>query len=104
MKSTTILLITAFLSFGLTNYASAKTPSIKSSTTKQNTQIISVNLNKADAKEIAKVLKGIGIKKAQAIVDYRKKHGDFKAVEEIASVKGIGVSTIAKNHKYIRLK
>jgi len=78
----------------------AKTASVKSS----SEQTISINLNKAGAKEIAKALKGVGLKKAQAIVEYREKHGDFKAVEELASVKGIGVATIAKNHNRISLK
>ncbi|MCF6193416.1 MAG: helix-hairpin-helix domain-containing protein [Kangiellaceae bacterium] len=67
-------------------------------------QATSVNLNTANAKQIAKALKGIGMKKAEAIIAYRTKHGDFKAIEELASVKGIGVATIAKNHNRIALK
>ena len=62
-----------------------------------------INLNKANAKDIALALKGVGLVKAQAIIMYRKKHGDFKAIEELASVKGIGVATIAKNHSKILL-
>jgi competence protein ComEA len=46
-----------------------------------------VNLNKATAKELAKV-KGLNASKAKAIVIYRKKHGDFKAVEDLKEVKG----------------
>ncbi len=46
-----------------------------------------VNLNKATAKELAKV-QGLNASKARAIVSYRKKHGDFKSVEELKDVKG----------------
>ena len=46
-----------------------------------------VNLNKATAKELAKV-QGLNVTKAKAIVSYRKKHGDFKSVDELKDVKG----------------
>jgi len=55
-----------------------------------------VNINEADASEISESLKGIGIKKAQAIVDYREKNGHFTTVEDLALVKGIGVKTVSK--------
>ena len=57
----------------------------------------SVNINKADAETIAKALKGIGPKKAEAIIQYRKEHGDFKTLQELESVKGIGDKIIAVN-------
>jgi len=47
----------------------------------------SINLNKADTKQLNQ-LKGIGKSKAQAIVNYRKAHGAFKSVDELAKVKG----------------
>jgi competence protein ComEA len=46
-----------------------------------------LNLNKASAKELAKV-KGLNPNKAKAIVAYRKKHGDFKSVDDLKEVKG----------------
>lgn len=54
-----------------------------------------VNINKADVAEL-ETLKGLGVKKAQAIVDYRKANGDFKAVADLAHVKGIGVKMVAR--------
>lgn len=51
------------------------------------TQGDKVNLNKANAKELAKV-KGVNANKAKAIVAYRKKQGDFKSVEDLKNVKG----------------
>ncbi len=63
----------------------------------------SVNINTADAKAIAKNLKGVGLKKAQAIIVYRKKHGVFKTVESLAKVKGIGFKTVEKNRANISI-
>lgn len=56
-----------------------------------------VDINAADAPTMAKAIKGIGMKKAEAIVAYRKQHGGFKSVDELAKVKGIGKGTVAKN-------
>ena len=47
------------------------------------------NTNTAGADE-PKALPGIGRAKAEAIVEYRKQHGNFKSVEELKNVKGIG--------------
>ena len=63
-----------------------------------------VNINKASAQEIADSLNGIGIIKAEAIVDYRKKEGNFSSLDELSNVKGIGEKTVAKNKKDIKLK
>jgi len=62
-----------------------------------------VNINTANAQAISKNLKGIGLKKAQAIVEYRKKHGVFKTVDSLAKVKGIGFKTVEKNRKNISI-
>jgi competence protein ComEA len=56
-----------------------------------------VDINTADAQTLSKAIKGIGIKKAEAIVAYRKEHGAFKSVDDLAKVKGIGKGTVAKN-------
>ncbi|MGW8248083.1 MAG: ComEA family DNA-binding protein [Acidiferrobacterales bacterium] len=56
-----------------------------------------VDINTANAMVISKTLKGIGIKKAQAIVAYREKNGKFKTVEDLVKVKGIGKKTVAMN-------
>lgn len=56
-----------------------------------------ININTADAKTIAESLTGIGIKKAEAIVEYRKTNGPFKAVEDLLKIKGIGEKTLDKN-------
>ena len=63
-----------------------------------------VNINTADAAEIADALNGVGLSKAQAIVDYREAHGLFSQAEEIVSVRGIGESTYEKNKSDILVK
>lgn len=56
-----------------------------------------VNINTADAPSLSAAIKGVGEKKAQAIVQYRKEHGPFKSVDELANVPGIGEKTVEKN-------
>ena len=48
-----------------------------------------VNINTADAAELA-ALPGIGKVLAQRILDYRRVHGSFSAVEQLTNVEGIG--------------
>ena len=63
-----------------------------------------VNINTADAATIDRVLLNVGPAKAQAIVDYRKANGPFKSAEELAMVKGIGLSTVEQNRDRIELR
>jgi competence protein ComEA len=62
-----------------------------------------VNVNTADAKELAAALNGVGEKKAQLIVDFRTKNGDFKSINDLLYVKGVGPKLIKKNKDDIRL-
>ena len=48
-----------------------------------------VNINTATKEELT-TLKGVGDKRAQEIIDYRKKHGNFKSVDDLEKVPGIG--------------
>ena len=52
-----------------------------------------VNINVAVSAELETLL-GIGSRLAQRIVDYRSEHGAFKAIEELANVKGISAATV----------
>lgn len=60
-----------------------------------------LNINTAGAAEIQDKLNGIGAKKAQAIVEYREKHGKFLNVEQLMEVPGIGKATLEKNRDKI---
>ena len=60
-----------------------------------------VDVNTADAETLAQAMHGIGIRKAQAIVDYRQKNGPFKSLDELTNVKGIGKKTLEVNRETI---
>ncbi len=62
-----------------------------------------VDINSADAETISKELKGIGLSKAEAIVEYRRKHGPFKSASDLSLVKGIGERTVEINKADIRV-
>ncbi|NOZ13303.1 MAG: helix-hairpin-helix domain-containing protein [Acidobacteria bacterium] len=73
----------------------------KINTVQQHTQII--NINKASVDQLT-TLKGIGLKKAQAIVAFRTQNGNFKKVEDIMLVKGIGQKLFDKMKPFITVK
>lgn len=77
-------------------------PAASKNTSSQTSQ--KVNINTASAEEIATKLKGIGLKKAQAIVAHREANGQFASKEALTAVKGIGDSTLAQNSELISLK
>jgi competence protein ComEA len=60
-----------------------------------------VDINHADAKTLAESLSGIGLVKAEAIVAWRKSHGPFLHIEDLAAVDGIGERTIEANRDAI---
>jgi competence protein ComEA len=62
-----------------------------------------VDVNTADAETISTELKGIGLSKANAIVEYRKKHGPFRSADDLSLVKGIGERTVELNRSDIKV-
>lgn len=62
-----------------------------------------ININRASEGELIS-LNGIGSSKAQAIILYREMFGDFKTVDELAKVKGIGAKTVEKNRGRLRVQ
>lgn len=52
-----------------------------------------VNVNRANSAQL-QTLNGIGPTKADAILKYRKAHGQFRSVDELVNVKGIGPKTL----------
>lgn len=64
---------------------------------------VSVNINAADIEDLV-TLKGIGEKKAEAIIAWREQHGSFESVEQLLEVKGIGETTLAQNQHRLTLE
>jgi competence protein ComEA len=60
-----------------------------------------VDINTADAETLAMALDGIGLAKAREIVAYREQNGEFKTIEDLEEVRGIGPATIARNRDRI---
>ena len=54
-----------------------------------------ININTANKEQLMKI-SGVGKTKAEAIISYREKNGDFKKKEDITKVRGIGKSTFEK--------
>lgn len=61
-----------------------------------------VNINTADVQELTK-LKGVGEKKAEAIIAWRNENGGFKTVDDLLEVKGIGEATLEANRASISI-
>ncbi len=106
----TFAFLATFLSFSSTAY-SASSDVLKNKSSKTATEKVikkaaiaqSVNVNKANAEEISVALKGVGLKKAEAIVKWRKANGKFTNVSQLLEVKGIGEKTLAANKTKIKL-
>lgn len=62
-----------------------------------------VNINQADADQLARVLVGVGSQKAEAIIAYRTEHGPFSSLEQLLEVNGIGPATLERNREQIQL-
>lgn len=61
-----------------------------------------ININTAGVDQLSK-LPGIGKKKAERIISFRKKNGRFRRTREIMKVKGIGEKTFKKFAGRIRV-
>ena len=72
---------------GVTEENSGKGSSTNTSVS--NSKQGTVNINTATLEEL-QTIKGIGKKKAEAILQYRKEHGAFRTKEDLLQVKGIG--------------
>lgn len=93
------------LTLGTSSLALAVEPAVaKAADAKVTTAVTqeAININTADVQELTK-LKGIGVKKAEAIIAWRKENGNFKTIDQLLEVKGIGDATLANNRDNIRI-
>jgi competence protein ComEA len=56
-----------------------------------------VNINTASIEVLAEELVGVGPELARRIVDFRERYGEFKSIEALGDVRGIGSSLLTKN-------
>ncbi len=54
-----------------------------------------ININTASARDL-EALPTVGPARAQAIIDYRERHGGFNSVEELTEIRGIGPATLER--------
>ena len=66
------------------------------------TEVHVVDINLADIETLA-LLKGVGEKRAKAIVAYRESNGQFNSVDDLLNVKGVGEHTLQLNKGRIKL-
>ncbi len=81
-----------------TSTSSSNNNTNKNSTTNNQKKII--NINTATKAELTS-LSGIGDAKAEDIINYRTQNGNFKSIDDIKNVKGIGDAIVAKIKDYI---
>ena len=93
----TCALLTTTLLFNA-NLASAKPTVTNEAVAMQQV----VHLNKSTIDDLV-TLKGIGHKKAQAILAYREQVGDFKSLQELTNIKGIGEKILIDNKGRLKI-
>ncbi len=59
-----------------------------------------ININTAD-KEVLMSVKGIGERRAEAIINYRNEHGPYKSIDQLAEIKGIGQALVDANRSIL---
>lgn len=89
MKFMAVLCSMYLLSIPLSVQATVAQP-VKPAAMQQNNVSPKINLNTATLATLTGSFKGIGKKRAEAIIAYRDSHHGFKSIDELAEVKGLG--------------
>ncbi|MFB2863911.1 ComEA family DNA-binding protein [Aeromonas sp. MdU4] len=102
-KISAVMLLACLPLFSQPSLAADKVVPKQNTTTSVAKESGKVDINTATLAELTS-LKGVGDKKAQAIVDYREKQGKFTSVDQLADVNGIGPATLEANRDMIIVK
>ena len=92
-----LLVVLAVVALAATGSAAEQKPAApaKAAAAAKATASSPVNLNTATQAQL-ETLPGIGAKAAERILEYRQKNGNFKKVEDLMNVKGIGEKAFLK--------
>lgn len=85
--------------FPTANIPSTTTRTAQMIDVSQETLSQKINLNTATIHQLTGSFKGIGKKRAQAIVQYRLAHHGFKSIDELALIKGLGKKFLQRNRQ-----
>jgi competence protein ComEA len=102
MKLLAALVSTLFFALGSAHIAFAADPLALTPKPNVEQQQSLININTADVAALTQ-LKGVGAKKAEAIIAWRNAHGKFKTLEQLMDVKGIGEAILAANRDKISI-
>lgn len=69
---------------------------------KASVNISVIDINQAESHDFLS-LKGVGVKKAQAIVTYRENNGPFSKIDDLLKVQGIGKHVLAENKSRLKI-
>lgn len=81
-------------------YKTAKKQDTITETSSDTTKQSKINLNTATSEEL-QTLPGIGVSKADSILQYRQENGKFSSIEEIKNITGIKDGVYSKIEAYI---
>ncbi|WP_276854744.1 helix-hairpin-helix domain-containing protein [Enterobacter oligotrophicus] len=115
-----LLLTLALATTGMSAGAQAATPAAKAPSVQSQTDATTqtkatasstttdddgsrVSINSASADDLARVMNGVGLKKAQAIVSYREEYGPFKTLDDLKQVPGMGSALVERNLSHLTL-
>jgi competence protein ComEA len=90
-----LVLVTVLAMAAVPAAASQQKSSAAKSATTAAAPTTPVNINTATQEQL-ETLPGLGAKVAQRIIEYRQKNGNFKKVEDLMNVKGIGEKSFLK--------
>ncbi|MDN4503162.1 helix-hairpin-helix domain-containing protein [Alteromonadaceae bacterium BrNp21-10] len=88
-KALSYILLVIVLACSFTVVADGQLAEAKAAASK----MAAININTASAKELMK-LPGIGKTKAEAIVAYREKNGNFMSLDDLTNVEGVGKKVV----------
>jgi competence protein ComEA len=98
-KTTKVLAILITLLFLLSSFSFAAR---KAKPVKTTNNQVKININTANVNQLS-TLPRIGVKIGNRIINFRKKHGKFKKIEEIMKVKGVGEKVFQKIKNRIKV-